>query len=386
MAKRAPGVVPYKLTDGSDRYRVRLFHEGRRYTWSGFVYKDEAKHYYQDRKRDLREGRPFPTIAEPVPEPPTQRTLSQAIDDYLIGAKLKKGYREELTFAAYWNAQLGDTAIDQITPTDIDQGRKAKLSDGCTGARVNRYVAWLHHVFRLEIESERLVRNPCRVFVRSSVKGGQRFPERPAPDVVFTDEQLVALAKELREDILCPILAMLTGLRRDEQFALRKETLDLERRIGHLHDPKAGTNQVFHLNDDAVRIIEHFMRQSGDSPFLFPSRRWPMQRSMSGQHWYASRFKPAAARAGIEIDRRKGRTWHTLRHSFADRLVNLSVPILDVQEAGRWNSWAAMKRYVKKSNHRVQRAVNQLKSPIELDHFLTTETTSNLKDNLKILK
>ncbi len=386
MAKKAPGVAPYKLTDGSVRYRVRLLTHGRRYTWSGFVYKDEATHYYQDRKRDLREGRPFPTIEDPAPTPPASRTLAHVIDEYLIAARLKKGYREELTFAAFWKEQMGSFAVEKISPTDIDRGRKAKLADGCTGARVNRYVAWLHHVFRLEIESERLVRNPCRVFVRSSVKGGQRFPERPAPDVVFTDEQLLALAHELREDILCPMLAMLTGLRRDEQFALRKDTLDLERRIGLLHDPKAGTNQVFHLNDDAIRIIQHFIRKSGDSPFLFPSARWPMERPMSGQHWYASRFKPAAARAGIEIDRRKGRTWHTLRHSFADRLVNLSVPILDVQEAGRWNSWAAMKRYVKKSNHRVQRAVNQLKSPIALDHFLTTGNTAEQRENLKLLK
>lgn len=374
MARNPPGVVTYKLTDGSVRYRVRLFHQGRRYKWSGFGNRDEAKHFYQDRKRDLREGRPFPTFSEPD-EPPPIRTLRQVIDDYLVTAKLKKNYEGEASYAAFWCGKLGTRPVDAITPTEIDGARRDLLLHGngrgpVSGATINRYTGWLHHVYRLEIEAERLNKNPCRVFVRAAVRGGQRLPERPAPDVVWTDEELGRLAKELGDGMLYPLLAMLTGLRQEEQFSLRKDAIDLERRIGYLHDPKAGKNQVFHINDDAAQILSYFMQKAGASPFVFPSPRWPMTKPMSAQHWYAFTFKPACFHAGIEIDRQKGRTWHTLRHSFADRLSQLA-PILDVQEAGRWGSWQSMRRYLKRNNARASSAVQQLKSPIPLAHFLT---------------
>lgn len=375
MARSTPGVAPYKVTDGSVRYRVRLFHQGRRYKWSGFLVKEEAKHWYQDRKRDLREGRAFPTLEPAAAEPPAPRTLNEIIDEYLVTARLKKNFEGEGVYADLWKRKLGRKSADAITPTDIDQVRRELLQAGdkrgaMSGATINRYVGWLHHVYRVEIEAERLAKNPCRLFVRAAVRGGQRLPERPAPDVVWTDEELARLAEELGDGMLYPLLAMLTGLRQEEQFSLRKDAIDLERRIGSLHNPKAGTNQVFHINDDAARILAYLITKSGDSPFLFPSPRWPMTKPMSAQHWYAFTFKPACRHAGIEIDRQKGRTWHTLRHSFADRLSQLA-PILDVQEAGRWGSWQSMRRYMKRNNQRASSAVQQLKSPIPLDPFLS---------------
>ncbi len=377
MAKKIPGVESYKLTDGSVRYQVRVFHEGRRQKWSGFVYKDEAQHFYEDRKRDIREGRPFPGEL-PVEIPPPSPTLADVIRDYLVTAQIKKNYSGEVTIAKFWVSRLGFKRAIDVTPSDIDAARKHLLQVGAgrgpqDPATVNRYTAWLHHVYRLEIEVERLVKNPCRVFVRSHIRGGQKLPERPAPDAVWTDADLAKIEQELgREGMLYPLLAILTGLRQDEQFALKKRDIDLRRRIGSLHDPKAGKNQIFHINDDAARIFEYFFAKSGESPFVFPSPRWPMTEHMQGQHWYQMHFKPACRRAGLVLGRKEGKTWHTLRHSFADRLADLAVPILDIQEAGRWSSWQAMRRYVKKSNPRVQAAVQKLKLPAALAYFLTS--------------
>lgn len=375
MAKHVPGVQSYKLTDGSVRYQVRLVREGRRHKWSGFVYKDEAQFFYQDRKRDLREGRPFPGDM-PVEPPAPCPTLETVIQAYLVTAQIKKNYRGEVTIAKFWQARLGSKRAVDVTPSDIDAARKHLLQYGARRgpqdpATVNRYTAWLHHVYRLEIEVERLAKNPCRVFVRSHIRGGQKLPERPAPDAVWTDADLTKIERELgREGMLYPLLAILTGLRQDEQFALKKRDIDLTQRIGSLHDPKAGKNQIFHINDDAARIFDYFIAKSGESPFVFPSRRWPLTEHMQGQHWYAMHFKPACRRAGIVLGRKEGKTWHTLRHSFADRLANLAVPILDIQEAGRWSSWQAMRRYVKKSNPRVHAAVQQLKISSALAHLL----------------
>lgn len=319
-------------------------------------------------------------------------TLAEVIQAYLVTAQIKKNYRGEVTIAKFWVARLGSKRAAEVTPSDIDTARKHLLQVGAgrgpqDPATVNRYTAWLHHVFRLEIEVERLTKNPCRVFVRSHIRGGQKLPERPAPDAVWTDADLAKVALELgREGMLYPLLAILTGLRQEEQFALKKSAIDLRRRIGSLHDPKAGTNQVFHINDDAARIFEYFLAKCGASPFVFPSPRWPMTEPMQGQHWYQKHFKPACTRAGIVLGRKNGKTWHTLRHSFADRLADLAVPILDIQEAGRWSSWQAMRRYVKKSNPRVHAAVQQLKISAKLAHLLPLGKETAVEEEPQVIE
>lgn len=221
--------------------------------------------------------------------------------------------------------------------------------------------------------------NPCRLFVRSAKKGGQRFAEKPAPDQVWTDDDLQRLSVELGEHILVPLLALLTGLRQEEQFSIRKDHIEWDRGCLTLDDPKAGVSQVAYLSQDALKLLRHQAAKSGESPFLYPSPRWPMDKPMNGKSWYALYFKPAARRAGLTIGRQHGKTWHTLRHSFADRLLDLKVHIKDVQGAGRWESMAAMTRYLKKRQERVAAGVALLQSPIALDTVLGTDSKPTLK-------
>lgn len=243
-------------------------------------------------------------------------------------------------------------------------------------------MAWLHHAYQWGIDRSLVAENPCRLFVRSSKKGGQRLHERPAPEQVWTDTELTKLSEKLGAHILVPLVALLTGLRQDEQFSLRKDRIDWDRQCAILEDPKAGVSQIVYLNADALAILRYQAAQSGDSPFLYPSPRWPMTKPMSGKAWYALYFKPAAERAGLVIGRQHGKTWHTLRHSFADRLLDLNVHLKDVQGAGRWESMAAMMRYLKKRQDRVKAGVALLESPIALDSLIGTDTKPTLMTRL----
>lgn len=368
----------YRLADGTKRLGVRVWRRGIPLTRKGFRTKEEARQWYEDRRRDIREGRSFPDEridTEPAPAP----LLSAIIDDYLQTATLKKNYRGECEYAAYWKMAFQGLLMTEVTPLKIDQIRTHLLHGGETRdpvspATVNRYVAWLHHLYNWSIDREICQTNPCRLFVRSHKKGGQKFAEAPAPDHVWSDDDLRLLVRELGEHILVPLFALLSGLRQREQFELRKDRIDWQRGCAYLDDPKAGTSQVVYFNADALRILRYQASKSGASPFVYPSPRWPMDQPMSGKSWYALYFKPAATRAGLVIGRAKGKTWHTLRHSFADRLLDLKVHIKDVQGAGRWESMQAMTRYLKKRQERVAAGVALLQSPIPLDTLIGTDT------------
>jgi integrase len=371
MAKD-PGISDYRLNDGRKRYRVRLMRDGRAYKWEGFETVTEARQWRDDRKQDVRHGREFPEAPD---EPAPIRTIGQVIDDYLVESKHKKDYAGEVTLAQFWKALHGDRDPASVIPEDIAHARRQLLTVGLSRgplspARVNRYVSWYHHVLQILVDQDSLTRNPCRQFIRSVRKGGQRFVERPAPEQVWSDAELLMLSEELGDQMLYPLFAILTGLRQGEQFRLRKDQLDLQQGFGYLGQTKANEGQPFALNADAIDIARLLMAKAPDSPFLFPSPRWPKTKPMSAKHWYRCTFKPACQRAGIILSRKDGKTWHTLRHSFADRLVEQKVHIHEVQQAGRWNSAQAMGRYLKKRRDRVAAGVALLKSPIPLVRFL----------------
>ena len=372
LNRKDRGLFTYPLADGTLCYGVRVWRLGTPYTKKGFRRKDEARQWYEDRRRDIREHRSLTSTAQ-------QLTLTQLVTEYLATTTLKKNHRGEQEYGTHWKACLGKLPVQVVTPLEIDRERMRLLQRPVSPATVNRYVSWLHHVYQWAIDRAFTTENPCRLFVRSAKKGGQRFAEKPAPDQVWTDDDLQRLSVELGEHILVPLLALLTGLRQEEQFSIRKDHIEWDRGCLTLDDPKAGVSQVAYLSQDALKLLRHQAAKSGESPFLYPSPRWPMDKPMNGKSWYALYFKPAARRAGLTIGRQHGKTWHTLRHSFADRLLDLKVHIKDVQGAGRWESMAAMTRYLKKRQERVAAGVALLQSPIALDTVLGTDSKPTLK-------
>ena len=379
------GLFVYTLADGAKMYAVRVWRHGKSRTWKGFRRKSEAREWYEDRRKDIREHRAFPDDQPKC----SAITIAELFAAYKETARHKKNYRGELEYLAFWEKAIGpETQAATVKPLTIDKIRTRLLTKGIkrgplAPATVNRYVAWLHHVYRWGKDRELLTTNPCRLFVTSQKKGGAKLPEPRPPEQTWSDDELDQLSDELGEEILVPLLALLTGLRRGEQFDIRKDRLNLDKGFGYLDDPKAGQPQIVYFNDDAITILRYLIARSGESPFVLPSPRWPMQQPRNAQSWYADVFKPAAIRAGLTIGRQHGKTWHTLRHSFADRLLDLKVHIKDVQDAGRWESWQAMMRYLKTRRDRVQAGVQLLKSPIDITHFIGTATKPTLTRKAK---
>lgn len=347
------GLFPYRLTDGTRLYGVRLYRGGIAHKWSGFTRKQDARDWYEDRRRDVREGRPFPGRQG------TARTVRQMIEHYLSQTTNKKSHRIELAYAAFWKKRIGarDQSAGELMTT-IDEARSYLLTTGpyrgpISHATVNRYVAWLHHLFQDPVYKGQIARNPCR---------GLKFTEGKAPEVEFTEAEEAAMARALGEQADYPTLAILTGLRQDEQFSLAWADLDLPRGMGKLHDPKGGEPQIFLINAGAAAIFRRLKAKAGDSPWVFPHASDP-SRHLHPKSWYNHVFKKACASAGIVLSRKDGKTYHTLRHTFASRLQQAGVEVKDLKDLGRWKSWKAMDRYLKRDVGRLRTAIERLGVP-----------------------
>lgn len=354
------GLVSYRLGNGDIRWRVRVWRYYKAYKWSGFPTKSQAREFYEDRKRDIREGKPFTKVVVAA------GSFASVVTRYLAQASHKKNVLAEENYARFWISWFHGLTVLEVTGERIERARIHLLTVGndrrkpsktapklapLTHATVNRYVAWLKHVLMIEERSGRIPLNPCRQV--------PKFGERNAPETRFTPEQEAKVRKELGPEADYPTLAIQTGLREGELFGLAWEWLNLERGIGALPDPKAGEPQVFIINSQAKAIFRRLKVRANGSKWVFPSPRDP-QRSLSAKAWYANHFKPACKRAGIVLSRQDGRTFHTLRHEFAGRMQEQGVEVKDLKDAGRWKSWQAMARYLKRDVTRIAAQVEKL--------------------------
>ena len=108
-------------------------------------------------------------------------------------------------------------------------------------------------------------------------------------------------------------LAILTGLRKSEQFGLRWADIDLDRGLITLPHTKSGALQYIHLTEEAKAILRGLI-PGNTSVWVFPSD--DPETHLDHHNFYGRVYIPALKGAGLE-----GVTWHTLRHTFASRLA-----------------------------------------------------------------
>ena len=108
-------------------------------------------------------------------------------------------------------------------------------------------------------------------------------------------------------------LAILTGLRKSEQFGLRWADIDLDRGLITLPHTKSGTVQYVHLMEEAKAILRGLI-PGNTSVWVFPSD--DPETHLDHHNFYGRVYITALKDAKLE-----GVTWHTLRHTFASRLA-----------------------------------------------------------------
>jgi integrase len=204
--------------------------------------------------------------------------------------------------------------LAEITAADIEGfklRRKAKVS----GSTVNRELALLKRMFNLAISWDLFLDlNPFRkVKFFREVNFGLRVvtPEE--------EEKLLRHASPYVQDIIR--FALNTGLRIGEIFGLQWANVDLERDILNVFAPKTQKSRAVPINGEARKVLEYWaLGRRNEFVFYNPETGAPFVDLKAG-------FGLACRKSGIE-----GVTWHTLRHTFASRLVGRGVDIVTVQQ------------------------------------------------------
>jgi integrase len=247
----------------------------------------------------------------------------------------------------------------EITPADIEAYKLHRRAD-VSGSTVNRELALLKRMFNLAITWDLFLNsNPVRkVKFFREINLGFRVvsPEE--------EEGLLRNAASYIQDIAR--FALNTGLRIGEIFALRWRDVDLEKGLLNVFAPKTQKTRAVPLNGQARKVLEYWaLGKRNEFVFYNPESGKPFVDLKGG-------FALACQKTGIE-----GVTWHTLRHTFASRLVNRGVDIVTVQQLLGHSSITVTMRYTHTNLDSKRTAVAKLENygdnlvtvPEKVHHF-----------------
>ncbi len=316
--------------------------------------------YYDQKRRRIQESSRSPNrqdaeqlltlrkaeVLRGVYKRPVKVTFGEFGERYMEHAKAnKRSWLRDQQMLEHLEEFLGsERQLTDITPVDIEAYKlhRRKLVSGST---VNRELALLKRMFNLAIAWDLFLDlNPVR-----KVKFFREFNTGLRVLSPEEEEKVLENAAPYVQDIIR--FALNTGLRIGEIFSLRWSQVDLEKRILTVFAPKTEKLREVPINEETLKVLEAWwLGRKNEIVFYNPETGKPFVDLKAG-------FALACRKAGIS-----GVTWHTLRHTFASRLVNRGVDIVTVQELLGHSTVTVTMRYTHTNLDSKRAAVEKLDS------------------------
>jgi len=320
---------------------------------------------------------------------PTERKQNDREDTYIefleadykqwLKANLRTG---EATFDRLKKSfvELHDLKLYEINPFLIEKWRLRRKEDGVKPITVNRELADLRALLKRATEWGLLQDHPLKntKLTRIDKYSKARFLSmeeeaklRKALDnreqaliaarqsandwraergySLYADLDNIAFVDHLKPAVL---LSLNTGLRRGELFALKWADIDLNQKILTVvaETAKSGKTRHLPLNEEAYRILRQWKDQAGiKSVYVFTGK--------DGKPFFDLKTAWKNVLNKAEITNFK---WHSLRHTFASKLVMAGVNLSSVREFLGHSDYAMTLRYSHLAPEHKFEAINRL--------------------------
>jgi integrase len=276
---------------------------------------------------------------------PVKISLGEFGERYMEHAKANKRswLRDEQMLKHLCEFFGKETPLSEVAPVQIE-GYKIQRQRKIADSTVNRELALLKRMFNLAIRWDLYSGlNPVR-----KVKFFREFNNRLRILSPEEEEKLLPNAIPYLQDLIR--FALNTGLRVGEIFSLRWSHVDLQRGILAVFASKTQTIREVPINSETRKVLEAWKlnKKNNEDVFYNPQTGKPFVDLKTG-------FALACEKSGISDV-----TWHTLRHTFASRLVNRGVDIVTVKELLGHSSISVTMRYAHTNIESKRAAVEKL--------------------------
>ena len=262
---------------------------------------------------------------------------------------------------------FGDTPLSKVSTFDVERYKKARaLTKAVPGGEknrpkdetslkltskgtINRELAVLSHLFNKAVEWGWIQARPAII---------RRFPESQGRITYLTVDQvkeLVECAKQDQNPQIYPfiVIGLETAMRKMEILRIRKEDVDLQRRIISIPQAKAGSREQPITQHLAEFLESHIAMQPEGTPWLFPS-----EAAKDGHTTDVRKaFRRVVETAGLNPDEV---VRHTLRHTAITRLIQAGVDLPTVKRISGHKTLIMVERYAHQNGEHIQAAMDKL--------------------------
>lgn len=231
-------------------------------------------------------------------------SLHEAIERFFREATVKKGTRRTYrSNAKNWMMNFPRLHLDEVNRSVLARFVSARKDKGVTDTTIRRDIAFLGTVFSMAMSWGWVETNPVTALSKKFLK------ESPPRTRFLTrrefDRLHAAASETLKPQI---VLAVETGMRKEELLGLTIDAIDLRRREIHLQETKTNSPRRVPLSDVAIATISDLIARPGRPPSRFLFCKPDGTRILCNKKG----FRAACDRAAI-VDFR----FHDLRHTFA---------------------------------------------------------------------
>jgi integrase len=338
----------YEKVKGSNDWYISYFDKDGRRHRQHVGRQPAAIEAYVNKKREIREGK-FISPGERKNAPTFEQLFDMRMADPEINLRPSTARHLKGEFNCAELKSLKEMPAGKIRPQDISnvirglREREEKLSVGT----ILNYRALISAVFAYGVKKELLIANPVlQTRPPKREKDRVRFLSKEDEESIREKIRDLSPEREAEFDLL-----LHTGMRSGEAYRLTWDRVDLER--GILDVPLSGKTgwRPIPINSICRKALETLHQQSRGSEFVIP--RSGKENWMLGE-W----FGDAVEEAGVVRA-----TPHTLRHTFASRLVMDGVDLRTVQQFLGHSSIVMTMRYAHLSPEHGKAAIERLVAP-----------------------
>ena len=374
MVKSFPGVRTKECIRNNKKdiyFSIRYTRNGKQYEES-IGYKSEgftaaqAYEILSELKRDIKTGKALSLREkteqreqEKIANEAANMTFSELFEEYYqphIQNKDKKStYDREVHLYKKWlKPVLGGVKLNLISRISLIRLLQPMEKKRLSNRSKNYAIALTRQVFNFAIRNELFAGdNPAARFDELKNEDNRRKK-------FLSDEELNNLLEELKKHsysvYLMALISADCGLRAGEIFKLTWADVSLEEKMLFLRDTKNGKNRFAYMTN---RVAEEFskLKQGEGNEFVFQSKTGSKIEHVS--RTFERAVKALGLNDGI-TDRRQKVVFHSLRHTFASRLVQKRVSLYEVKELLGHSDIAMTQRYSHLANETLRQAVARL--------------------------
>lgn len=257
----------------------------------------------------------------------------------------KKSYDSDVSRTKLIKQYFGETTlIKDITPEKVEKFKVFLLDQNRSTMTVNRYLEQIKTAFRMAVDNNYLLKNPCQNIKKFPVKNySVRYLK---PD---EEERLFKVLPEYLKGIV--IVALNTGLRKSNILELRWEQINFDFNFIEVLENKGNKHLLIPLNEKLIQFFNNkpdverkgyiFINPETGLPYKDIKKAW----------------STALEKANIKNFR-----FHDLRHTVGTRLAEQLVPVNVIKELLGHSDVHTTMRYVHSTQGAKLQALNKLNS------------------------